>query len=467
MDVSQGFRCLRCGRKVAEVVNWRCPHCGATLEYQLEVSKPVFSGPLGLWRYRSVLPRVEKQVTLGEGGTPLQRSTRLAESLGYSNLYLKDETRNPTNSYKDRSAALIVSDAVTRGYDSLVCATSGNHGASLAAYCAKVDLECNLLVPRRLDMGKLAQMLAYDASVVEAGETIEEAIQRAVQLAEETGWYQATSELNPLSVEGVKTISYEVVEQLGVAPDYVVAAMGSGMTIHAIWKGFQELRELGLTERLPALVGVQSEGCAPIVEAYKRGESKPLPLEQAETEASAIRVQKPLYGEYALKALRESHGFAVTVSDQEMLEASRELARNEGIFAETASSAPVASLVLEEVRGRVGGDALVVCLVTSSGLKIDDVLRYRDKHRRSPGLGGRLATKERILRLVAEGTNYGYAIWRNLGLQMTTGAVYQHLNDLERRGLIAATKVGKRKELVLTERGRRVLEALDELQALL
>lgn len=443
-----------------------CPDCGGLMEYRLIIDNVKFNGSLTFWRYRPVMPRVSRSVSLGEGGTPLQKAERLAESLHFKNLYLKDETRNPTNSFKDRSASLILSDAKSRGYDSVVCATNGNHGASISAYSARVDINCNLVVPSVVDMGKLAQMMMYDAKIIQKGDRIEEAIDMARELEAEMDWYQATTELNPLAIEGLKTISFEMVEQKGV-PDWVIVAMGSGATLHAVWKGFLEMEMLGIIDKKPALIGVQAMGCAPISRAYSEGSSAPIKVEEGDTKASAIRVKEPLYGKLALDALRGSNGFAVSVSDEEMVEAGREIAGKEGIFAEPASSAPVACLKLAEVQARISPDARVVCLVTSSGLKTDDILRNLTKRKKAPRLGSRLSTKEKILKIIEQQPTYGYAIWKNIGLDMTIGAVYQHLTDLERRGLIKSTPEGKRKQLELTERGRRALQALEDLQVLL
>lgn len=461
--------CLKCGATMdQEPPQSSCESCGGLLEYRLVPSKekPRFSGPFTFWRYRQVMPRVSRVVSLGEGGTPLQRSRRLAEAVGFDNLYLKDESRNPTNSFKDRSAALIVSDAASRGYDALVCATNGNHGASVSAYAARVDMSCNLIVPKAVDMGKLAQMMIYDAKIVESGESIEESIERARRLEEELGWYQATTELNPISVEGLKTISYELVEQNGV-PDWVILAMGSGATLYSLWKGFLEQEQMGLIDRKPRIIGVQAEGCSPIALAYARGEEKPVEVGRGETEASAIRVAEPIYGTLALKALKDSDGYAVSVSDEDMMSAGKEMAKLEGIFAEPASAAPVASLRTDGVRSLIDRSDNLVCLVTSSGLKADDILSSLTKHRKAPRLGSRLATKERVLREIAQQPTYGYAIWKSMGGEMTLGAVYQHLNDLESRGLISSKASGKRKILDVTDRGRRVLDALDDLQVLL
>ena len=467
MVLSLSLVCHNCGSQNIETSKIDCEKCGGILGYKLQGNEaPRFSGPLSFWRYRQILPKVSRTVSLGEGGTPLQRASRLSESLGFDNLSLKNETRNPTSSFKDRSAALIVSDAISRGYDNIICATNGNHGASIAAYAARVDLNCNLIVPKAVDLGKLAQMMIYDAKIVEAGNSIEEAIERARRLEDEMGWYQATTELNPLSIEGVKTISYELVEQNGV-PDWLIVAMGSGATLYSIWKGFKEQAQLDLIDHEPRIIGVQATGCSPITQAYQHGLDTPIGIGRGETEASAIRVSDPIYGKLALEALKDSNGMALAVSDGEMVEAGKEIAKYEGIFAEPASAAPIACLKSFSLKNVIDKKENIVCIVTSSGLKTDDILSTLTKHKKSPRLGSRLATKERILQIISQGPTYGYAIWKTLGSDMTLGAVYQHLNDLEDRGLVSSKSLGKRKQLELTERGKRVIQALDELQVLL
>jgi len=462
--------CASCGFEASEDwVSGACPKCGGFLEYTFEedyLKTVEFSGPFTFWRYRPILPKVSEPISLGEGGTPLHEARRLGEALGLDRLFLKDETRNPTSSFKDRSASLIISDAAGKGFDAVVCATNGNHGASLAAYSAKVDVACHLIVPRALDLGKLAQMMVYDAHVEEAGSSIEDAITRSVTLAKETGWYQATTELNPLSAEALKTIPHELVEQAS-APDWMVVAMGSGVTIHAVSKGFKELETMGLIDKGPRLVGVQAVGCSPIAEAFRLGEDKPVEMDRVDTEATAIRVASPLYGRAALRALRESGGLAVSVSDGEMLASEREIARCEGIFAEPASAATVACLRRLVESGEIDRGDSVVSLITSSGLKTDDILRSLSGRKKSLGLGSRLATKERILRAIAGRKTYGYDLWNSMGREMTLGAIYQHLSDLEKRGLIASYSEGKRRYLKITDRGRRTLVALKELRNLL
>jgi len=459
--------CPICGNESAINDSYVCSECGKIMEYKVdpEYLKSVsFKGPTSFWKYRAVMPPVKKAVSLGEGGTPYWKAERLGEHIGLEHLILKDETRNPTNSYKDRSASLMVSDATSQGFDSMICATSGNHGASLAAYSAKEDIACHLVVPSELDLGKLAQMIAYDAEVTESGSTTEEAVKKAIEIQSKKGWYQATTELNPLSVEALKTVSYEIAEQ-GGTPDWVVVAMGSGVTVHSVWKGFKELEIMGLIDETPKLVGVQAEGCSPITEAFL---GRKIPKKHdTYTVATAIRNQEPRYGPLAIEALKKSRGLSVTVSDSEMLEYGKEIARTEGIFAEPASAATVACLDKLVKEGIIGQKETVVSLITSSGLKTNDIIQTLNKRKKTTGMGSKLATKENLLKQVSLGKTYGYSLWKNLDRKMTIGAVYQHLSDLEDRGLITSESEGKRRYLLMTEKGKKVLSALDMLHDLL
>jgi threonine synthase len=447
----------------------QCEKCGGLLEYQYDLKqleKPEFSGRLRFWRYRPLLPHVKNIVSLGEGGTPLHESKRLAGKIGLHSVYLKDETRNPTSSFRDRCAALLVSNAIDLSYDTMICATNGNLGASLAAYCAKSGLLCQTIVPKNVDVGKLAQMLIYDAVIEEHGELVDESIKKAWSLAQETGWYQATAELNPLVIEAQKTIAYEVAEQIGV-PKWFVVSMGSGSTIYSIWKGYKELQALDIVNSLPRMVGVQSEGCSPIVNAHIKNKKKPVATPKPSTHAWAILVGDPLYGESALQKLKESRGLAVSVSDTEIFAAEREIAKLEGIFAEPASSATIAALKKMVNQDVIDKKDKVVCLITGSGLKATDMLQALTKKSKTAVLGLELSTKQKILRILSQKDAYGYELWEKLGKTMTRGAVYQHLNDLSERGLAVVHEKGGRKYFRITERGKRVLRAIDELKVLL
>jgi threonine synthase len=412
-----------------------------------------------------MLPPVQHRVSLGEGGTPLHKAERLAKNLNLEQLYLKDETRNPTNSYRDRAAALLVSNAIDLDFETLICATNGNMGASLAAYSAKAGLICHVIVPEVVDVGKLAQMLAYDAIIEKFGEILDDAIHKATAIAEETGWYQATAELNPLVVEAQKTISYEVWEQFAV-PEWILVPMGSGGTIYSLWKGYKELKQLGITESLPKIVGVQPEGCAAIVDALTEGTSKSK-ISKPSTRALAILVAEPLQSELAIKAIRESDGLAIEVSDSEILAAELQIAKLEGVFAEPASSATIAALEKLVEKGKISCDSSVVCLITGSGLKATDVLQALTKKQKTVVLGLEISTKEKILRILSKKDTYGYDLWKKLGKTMTRAAVYQHLNELSEKGLIVAYEKSGKKFFRIVERGKKALAAIYNLKLLM
>jgi threonine synthase len=464
------LRCVNCSSQFsADPPGTECEKCGGTLRYELDLSRSRrirFSGPFTFWRYKLLLPPVQHEVSLGEGGTPLHRAERLTSALGLRQLYLKDETRNPTNSYRDRAAALLTSNAKDLHYDILLCATGGNLGASLAAYCGKTGLDCHVIVPKLVDVGKLAQMLAYDAVIEEFGETVDDSIRKARALAREMHWYQATAELNPLAIEAQKTISYEVHEQFGV-PDWFIVSMGGGGTIHSIWKGFKELKQLGIVNSLPRMVGVQPEGCSPIVKTLRGRRDKPAKISKPSTHALGILVADPIQGELAIEAIKESNGLALTVSEQEIFDAELKMAKLEGMFAEPASSASIAALKKLLDQKKITNSESVVCLITGSGLKATDALQVLTKKQKTAVLGLDLSTKEKILRILSQEDAYGYDLWIKLGKTMTRAAIYQHLNGLSRRGLVRAYNSNGRKYLTLTKTGKRVLQAIDELKLLL
>ena len=467
-DNNISLQCVHCGTKFPVYpLRSNCEKCCGILEYRANLPEKrdvKFSGTLGFWRYKQLLPPVHNIVSLGEGGTPLHKADRLAKTMGLTKLFLKDETRNPTNSYRDRAAALLTSNAIDLKLDTLVCATNGNMGASLAAYSAKAELNCHVIVPKEVDVGKLAQMLAYDAIIEEYGEIIDDSICKAEAIAKETGWYQATAELNPLVVEAQKTIAYEIYEQNEV-PEWMIVSMGSGGTIYSVWKGFKELKQLGLTKSLPKMIGVQPDGCASIVNAAKGAELAKTC--SPSTRALAILVGNPLQSELATGAITESEGLSLTVSDQDILAAELQTAKLEGVFAEPASAITIAALkkLLEE--NRIAKDSSMVCLITGSGLKATDVLQALTKKQKAAGLGLAVSTKQKILKFLSEKDTYGYDLWKQLGKIMTRAAIYQHLNELSDKGLVVGYEEGGKKFFRITERGRKVLAAFDEIQILI
>ena len=464
------LKCINCGKRMDGYAKKHfCPKCGGIVEYQYDYEKlkaSKFVGSFSFWRYKNLLPKVRNAASMGEGWTPLHKARRLSKTLGLGNVYFKDETRNPTNSFRDRCAALLVSNAIDLKHKAVVCATNGNLGASLAAYCAKYGLACHIVVPKNVDMGKLAQMLIYDAMIEEHGEIVDDALKKAEEIAEETGWYQGSAELNPLAIEALKTIAYEVYEQIGV-PDWFIVSMGSGGTLYAIWKGFKELEKSRKTDSLPKLIGVQAEGCSPIVNAYMQNMREPTLKTKPSTHALAIMVKNPSYGTLALDAIKESKGLAISVSDEEIFLAEQELAKLEGIFAEPASAATYAALKKLANQRIIGETDKAVCLITGSGLKATDILQALTKKKKTAAVGLDLSTKEKILKILSEKDTYGYDLWKKLGKTMTRAAIYQHLNELSEKGLVVSYEEKGKRFFRVTRRGEEVLRAMDALKLLL
>ncbi|WEU40710.1 MAG: threonine synthase [Candidatus Odinarchaeum yellowstonii] len=466
------FKCPSCGRVYdAGRVLSLCEYCYSPLIYFFEYSKIreslSFLDVNSFWRYASLLPEVKQEfrISLGEGRTPLFKASRFASILGLNNLFLKDESRNPTNSFRDRAASLLVSHALSLNFREVVCASNGNLGAALAAYCARANIKGTIVVPRRVDIGKLAQMKMYGANIIYNGETVDEAIRFVIEKFVGENFYPATSGLNPLIIEAQKTIAYEIVEQIGV-PDYVVVPVGDGGSIYSLWKGFKEFYELGLSFKLPKMIGVQSSTCSPIVQAFERN-SRIKRFEDGSTIALAILVLEPLNGELALSAIKESAGLALSVSDKEITEAQRILALEEGVYAETASCAAIAAVKKLSESGFLSKDDNITCIITGSGLKDQYLIAALSGFSKNINLTDKVGLKLRILRLISLGETYGYSLWNSLSKSVSLQAVYQHLSELEERGLIISSERDNRKYYSITARGIRVLNALEELAFLL
>jgi threonine synthase len=345
--------------------------------------------PSTVWKYFELLP-VEKEkniVTLEAGGTPLIKSYNLAKKIGLKNLYIKDETVNPTGSFKDRSMTVGVSKAVEFGIQTTATASSGNAAAALAAHSAKAGLKCYAFVLESASEAKLAQIRLYGTRVMrvralEKGK--DPTVQMLKKVVENYGWYPCPSfgPFNPYQVEGPKTMSYEVVEQLGWSlPDWVMVPTGSGCLLTGIWKGFKDFQQLDFIDSIPKLAAIQPEGCAPLVRAFERDDN-PLQIEPwdgPETIAGGLADVYPWDGDAGLLALKETGGLAEKVSDSEILKAQRLLASTEGIFAEPTGVAALAGLVKLIRRGVVTKDDAVVLLVTGHGLKDPQVVTNQFK----------------------------------------------------------------------------------------
>ena len=324
------------------------------------MSEPPARGVLARWADVLPLTAETPRVTLGEGDTPLVRSAAIERELGVDELWFKLESSNPTGSFKDRGMVVAVAKAMERGARAVLCASTGNTSASAAAYAARCGLEAGILVPRgRVAVGKLAQAVAFGARIVEIAGSFDDALALARTVADSHPIALVNS-VNPDRIEGQKTAAYEICEALGDAPDALAIPVGNAGNITAYWKGFTECAERDLATLHPRMLGFQAAGAAPIV----GGE----PVADPRTVATAIRIGNPASWRPAERARDESGGVIGAVSDEEILDAYRLLARAEGLFAEPASAAGVAGLRKLEREGALRGGR-VVAVLTGSGLK--------------------------------------------------------------------------------------------------
>ncbi len=359
--------------------------CGGLLEVAFDIEKvelkrrTIEKRRFNIWRYRELLPLAKKAriVSLEEGGTPLYKAENLGAEMGVKKLYVKNEGANPTGSFKDRGMSVGVSKAVEFGFKTVGCASTGNTSASLSAYAAKAGLRCIVLLPAgKIAKGKLAQALLHGARVIGIRGNFDDALRLIVRASAEYDIYLLNS-INPWRLEGQKTEAYETAEQLGwEAPDVVVVPMGNCGNISAIWKGFKEFEELGLIDSLPRMVGIQAAGAAPVAKAFKEGRDV-VNEENPETIATAIRIGAPVNAPKAVRALRESKGFADFVSDEEILEAQRLIAEKEGIGVEPASAASIAGLAKLLRDGTIDADERIVCIATGHALKDPEIIFQR------------------------------------------------------------------------------------------
>jgi threonine synthase len=331
----------------------------------------------GLWRYRDLIPLELGPVIypLAFGGTPLVASPGLRKVIGCRHLWVKDETRGPSRSSKDRATALVLEHALRQGQDTVTCVSTGNVEAALAVGAAAAGKRAVIFVPADVDESKLSLMVFSGATVVKVQEGYTAAFHLSRQAARVFGWCDRNTGVNPLTVEAKKTVAFEIWEQLGrQVPDVVVALVGDGPTLCGLAKGFRELVACGVAERMPRLIGVQAEGCQPVKRAWEAGASTIEPVEPR-TLADGIAVGVPVNGLLALRDVRESGGGFVAVSDAELLEAVRTLARRGGLLAEPAGAAAYAGLLRALESRLVDRDERIVTLLTGTLLKTPRFLR--------------------------------------------------------------------------------------------
>jgi threonine synthase len=320
-----------------------------------------------LARYRQYLPINDKTpvITLGEGDTPLVRSQSLERELEVGELYFKLEGCNPTGSFKDRGMVMAVAKAVEDKSRTIICASTGNTSASAAAFGARFGLKTIVVVPKgKIAMGKMAQAIAYGASIIAIDGNFDDALTIVRDLARKHPITLVNS-VNPFRIEGQKTGAFEIIDSLGNAPDYVFIPVGNAGNITAYWKGFKEYYELKKSTRKPHMMGFQAAGAAPIVLGH--------PVEKPQTIATAIRIGNPASWQSATAARDESEGIIQSVTDDEILAAYRLMASREGVFGEPASAAPLAGIIKLRQQGFKLSGKQAVCIVTGSGLKDPDI----------------------------------------------------------------------------------------------
>ena len=374
------LNCLACEWQSADGDYSDCPRCGGTInviyespEIHLEAGHP------GIWKYASHLPvsDVAHQVSLGEGNTPLVPARRLGTELGLPGLHFKIEGGNPTGSYKDRVATVGVSRLLALNKRAWAATSSGNAGASLAAYGARAGVEGHLFTIEKAAPAKLAQIMSYGPrvySVQRLGydpEVEHQTWANIRALCEAQNWLMLVTAraFSPHAMEGVKTIAFEVCNQLGnEAPDVVYVPVGGGGLLSMCWKGFVEWRAAGQAKGYPRMVAVQPAGCDSIAQAW-RGNRAPQSIPTCESTISGLQLTAPPDGDLVLRALRDSEGWAVSVPDEETYRMQAQLARREGLFVEPAAAITVAAVKSDLEQGRLRGNERVVCLLTGVGFK--------------------------------------------------------------------------------------------------
>ncbi len=389
------FKCVECGKTYPvpdktsyEKIRYTCD-CGSVLDIEYEYDQislnrdEILDRPIGVWRYRELLP-VSKRVSFDEGGTGFYSCPTLAREIGLREVYIKNEGENPTGSFKDRGMTVGVSRALELGFTVVGCASTGNTSASLAAYSARAGIKAVVFIPSgNIAWGKLAQALIHDATVCSIQGNFDDAMVIAINLAKNGHIYLLNS-INPFRLEGQRTLGFEILDQMHTrdigSPHRIFIPVGNAGNISAVWKAMKEYQRFGWNSSPPKMCGVQAKGAAPLARLFAEQTETLTPTPNPETVATAIRIGNPVSWRKAINAARESRGFITSVSDEEILQAQRLLARTEGIFVEPASAASIAGLRQKVAEGEITADEKIVCITTGTGLKDPNVAVERWKH---------------------------------------------------------------------------------------
>jgi len=385
MGIIQSLKCRECGKKYEPQFRYICEECFGPLDVIYDTSnvrKDIFVSRQDktYWRYFELLPIADKGniVNLNAGFTPLQHANRLGKELGgLKNLYIKNDSVNPTFSFKDRPAGVAVSRAKEIKLKAVGCASTGNLASATAAHAAKAELPCYIFAPSDIEHVKILQALSYGAEFVTVDGTYDDANRVASVIGDSKGIGIVNINMRPYYVEGSKTLAFEVAEQMNwQVPDNLIIPVGSGAMLNAICKGFEELESLGFIDNVANLkiTAAQPHGCAPVVSAFKRKSNDVIPVERPETIAKSLAIGDPGDGLYVLKRLRQYNGIAEEATDEEIIDGILRLAKTEGIFTEPAGGVSVAVLRKLIEDGEIDNDETVVCYITGNGLKSTEAI---------------------------------------------------------------------------------------------
>ncbi len=379
----KSLQCRECKKEYTPTFRYICEECFGPLDVNYDfptVNKSTFANrEHTYWRYHEMLPIESKSniVSIGAGLTPLIKADKLGEKLGLNNLYIKNDSVNPTYSFKDRPAGVAVSKAKEFGLSAVGCASTGNLASATAAHAAKGGFPCYIFAPSDIEHAKITQALSYGANFIAVDGTYDDANRIAAQIGDSKGIGIVNINMRSYYVEGSKTLAFEVAEQLDwKTPDQLIVPVGSGAMLNAICKGFEELERLSLVNNVSDMhmIAAQPHGCAPVVDAFKKNKSDVIPVENPDTIAKSLAIGDPGDGQYVLKRLKQYNGYAEESSNREILDAILLLAKTEGIFTEPAGGVSVSVLKKMVEAGKIDKNDSVVCYVTGNGLKTTEVM---------------------------------------------------------------------------------------------
>jgi threonine synthase len=381
----RGLRCRECSARFPLAAQYVCEECFGPLEVEYDYGiirrlvdrERIARGPATIWRYRDLLPvETEEVVDIGAGFTPLLRANNLARRLGLRELWIKNDSVNPSYSFKDRPVSVAATKARELGFDTLSCASTGNLACAVAAHAARAGMRACVFIPPGLEAGKVLGAAIYNPTLIAVDGHYDDVNRLCSEIADQYDrWAFVNINVRPYYSEGSKTLAFEVAEQLGWrAPDHVVVPIGSGSLFTKLWKGFEELREVGLVENgPPRMSAAQATGCAPVVNAWDAGVDTIHPVKPTGI-AKSLALGNPADGYHVLKLIGRSGGAAAAVDDDEIVDAIKLLAETEGVFTETAGGVTIAVLKKLVERGAIGPDERTVAYVTGNGLRTQEAV---------------------------------------------------------------------------------------------